>query len=139
MLVEEAMQKNVVTIDCNASVIEACVKYRDNKVGCLIVTDKDSCVGIVTERDFIERTLCMQRNPEKTKIKEIMSADVKTIHPLETIEKALERMETNKIKKLPVVTNVGLVGIITITDIAHAKPEQMQRFIKSWIVPKWRD
>lgn len=139
MLVEEVMRENVVTIDCNATVLEGCAKYRDRKVGCLVVIDKDSCVGIVTERDFIERTLCMQRDPEKTKIKEVMSADIKLVHPLETVEKALERMETYKIKKLPVVSNEGIVGIITITDIAYAKPEQMQRFIKSWIQPRWRD
>jgi len=139
MLVKEAMKKKVITIDCNATILEACNKYRDYKVGCLIVTDKERCVGIVTERDLIERTICMQRYPEKTKIKEIMSSDIKTIYSVETLERALEIIKKYKIKKLPVLSDDDIVGIITITDIAYARPDLTKRFIESWVKPRWED
>lgn len=139
MLVKDIMIKKVATIDSNDTVFNACIKYRDKKIGCLVVLDRGFCVGIVTERDFIERTMCMHRNSEKTKIKEIMSSDIKTIHPLEKLENAVEMMKKYKIKKLPVISNNNLVGIVTISDIAQARPEITRRFVESWIKPRWED
>ena len=71
MLVKEIMTKNVVTIDANDTVFVACKKYNDYKVGCLVVEDNGFCVGIVTERDIIERTICMKKDPQKTKVSEM--------------------------------------------------------------------
>jgi CBS domain-containing protein len=143
MLVQEIMTKEVVTIDSNDTIFDAFIKYRDEKVGCMIVTDKERCVGIVTERDLIEKAVCLCKDPKKTKIKEIMSSDIKTIHPFEKIETAVEIMEKYRIKKLPVVSdNDKLVGIITITDIALAVPEltgRVERFIQSWVCPSWEE
>ncbi len=139
MLVEEVMTKNVITIDRDKTVFDACTMYKDYKVGCLIVTDKGKCVGIVTERDLIERTVCLHKDPEKTRINDIMSSNVKTLHPLDTIEKALEIMKKNNIKKLPAILNGNIVGIITVTDISKTKPELSDRFIESWVKPRWND
>jgi len=139
MLVKEVMAKNVVTIDCNKTVFDACNMYRDYKVGCLIVTDEGKCAGIVTERDLIERTICHRRDPEKTKISEIMTSDLKTVHALDKIEKAIELIERYRIKKLPVVKEDGIVGIITVTDISRARPDLSKRFIDSWVKPRWKD
>ncbi|KYK20366.1 hypothetical protein AYK24_03745 [Thermoplasmatales archaeon SG8-52-4] len=139
MLIKEIMTKNVVTINPNETVFDACIKYRDKKVGCLVVIDKEICIGIVTERDLIERTMCLHKDPDKTKINDIISSDIKTIQSLETLEKALEIMKEFKIKKLPVMSDKALVGVITITDIANARPELTKRFIDSWVKPRWED
>jgi len=139
MLVQEIMTKTVITIDANASVFTACSTYKEKKVGCLVVTMGDTCVGIVTERDLIERTICQYRNPEKTKVYEIMSRDVKVVHALDTVEKALELMKLHRIKKLPVISDEKVVGILTITDIAKARPDLSKRFMESWIKAQWRD
>lgn len=140
MLVKEIMKKNVVTIGELDTVFDACIKYRDYKVGCLVVTDKEGrCVGIVTERDIIERTICEELNPRVTKVKKIMSKNVKTVHALDTVENALEIMHRYNIKKLPVIVKEGIVGIVTVTDISHARPDLSKRFIDSWVKPVWRD
>lgn len=139
MLVQEIMTKTVITIDANASVFTACSTYKEKKVGCLVVTLGDTCVGIVTERDLIERTICQYRNPEKTKVYEIMSRDIKVVHALDTVEKALELMKLHRIKKLPVISDEKVVGILTITDIAKARPDLSKRFMESWIKAQWRD
>jgi CBS domain-containing protein len=139
MLIKEIMTRNVVTINPNETVFDACLKYRDNKVGCLVVTDKESCIGIVTERDLIERTMCLHKDPDKTKISDIISSNVKTIQSLDTLENALEVMKKFKIKKLPVMSDESLVGVITITDIANARPELTKRFIDSWVKPRRED
>ena len=133
MFVKEIMKNKIVTIDSNKTILDASNIYRENKVGCLIITDKGQVVGIVTERDLIERTICQHRDPENTKIKEIMSSDIKTIDPIDRVEKALDIIKRYKIKKLPVVTGNKLVGIVTITDIAYARPD-VKKFLEKWKV-----
>jgi len=139
MLAKEIMTKKLITINPNNTVFDACLKYRDNKVGCLLVTDNESCIGIVTERDLIERTMCFHKDIDKTKVSEIMSSDIITIQSLETLEKAIGIMNKFKIKKLPVISDKTVVGIITITDIARARPELTKRFMDSWVKPQWDD
>ena len=139
MLVKEIMMKNVVTIDADASVFDACMMYKEKKVGCLVVVDDETCVGVVTERDLIERSICQRRDPEKTKVSEIMSQNIKVVYDLDTAEKALETMKQYKIKKLPVISSEKVVGIVTITDIAEARPEISKRFMETWMKTQWRD
>jgi CBS domain-containing protein len=139
MLVKEIMTKHVISIDADASAFDACKLYKDKKVGCLVVTKGEMCVGIVTERDLIERIICQYRNPEKTKVREIMSKDIKVIYALDTVEQALETMKLYWIKKLPVISGEKVVGIVTITDIAKARPDLSKRFMESWMKVQWRD
>jgi len=139
MLVKEVMTRSVVTIDAAASVFDACVSYKENKVGCLVVVEHETCVGIVTERDLIERSICVRRDPEKTMVKEIMSQNVKVVYALDTIDKALETMKQFKIKKMPVISAERVVGIITMTDIAEARPDLSKRFMETWVKQQWRD
>ena len=119
MLVEEVMTRDVVTIDCNNNVYDACKIFVENKVGCLVVMDRDIIVGIVTERDTIERVILQNLDPNNTKIREIMSQNIKTIHALTPLEKAAQIMKDNKIKKLPVIQNNEIVGIVTETDLTQ--------------------
>ena len=139
MLVKEIMTKKVVTIRSDDMVFDACILYRDEKIGCLVVVENEFCVGIVTERDLIERILCMRKNPETTKVSEIMSSDIKTIYALDKVETALDVMNKFKIKKLPLISDDKIVGIITVTDISKARPDISKRFMESWVKPRWRD
>jgi CBS domain-containing protein len=104
-----------------------------------VVTEKGRCVGIVTERDLIERTICEQRSPDQTPVGDIMSSKIKTIHGLAKLEDAIEMMQQYNIKKLPVILNEQIAGIITVTDISRARPEVSKRFMESWVIPKWQD
>ena len=122
MLVSEIMSKNVVTVESEESVLEACKIYKDQGVGCLVVMKDGLVLGILTERDIIERVIIDEKNPDETKVEEIMSKNIKTIHASTSVEKAVEIMEEYKIKKLPVILNNEIFGIVTITDIANAIP-----------------
>ena len=64
MLVEEVMTKKVVSIESNKSIYEACKKYCKHKVGSLVVMDKNIIVGIITERDTIEKVILQNRDPK---------------------------------------------------------------------------
>jgi len=68
--VKDVMSHKIFSIDCNETVRKACEIYRDSRVGCLIVTDNENIVGLVTERDIIVRTICMGRDPNTTKLEE---------------------------------------------------------------------
>jgi len=118
MLVEEVMTRNIVDVDCNNTVYEACKIYSQNKVGSLVVKDKDIVVGIITERDAIEKVILQNKNPTDTKVSEIMTPNIKTVHALAPIEKAARIMKENKIKKLPVILNNEIIGIITESDLS---------------------
>jgi len=137
MLVCEIMNKNLISIDSNKTVLDAFKMYRDTKVGSLIVVEGNKLVGIITERDLIEKTI--DKDIENSLVKEIMSSNVVTISPLDNLETALKIMKKNKVKKLPVLSSSKLKGIITVTDIAYARPELTKRFIESWIKPRWED
>lgn len=139
MLVKEIMTHDVVTVDADASVLEACLLYMKKKVGCLVVVSAEECVGIVTERDLIERGVCLGRDPRSTRVRAIMSSQIKTVHALDTTEQALQVMRQYHIKKLPVIVDDRVVGIVTLTDIAQASDDLSRRFMESWIKPRWRD
>jgi len=139
MLINEIMTKKVITIDKNHSIFQASRIYKEFKIGCLIVMSNDQVVGMITERDIIERTICERINPEITKVEDIMSTDIITIHALDKIEDAIEKMIKNNIKKLPVIKDGHIVGIITVTDISRSRPDLSKRFIDSWIKPEWKD
>ena len=131
MQIKEIMTEKIISVDANITIFDACKKFKENKIGCLLVNDGDDLVGIVTERDIIKRTICEERDSKNTLIKDIMSTDIKTIEPHEKVENALRIFKEHNIKKLPVVTNDRIVGIVTITDIAYTRPG-INKFVEQW-------
>ena len=129
MFVNEIMKRDIITIDSNETIKNACIMYRDKKIGCLMVIENQNIVGIVTERDIIERTICVDRDPHTTPIKEIMTTDVKTVDIDDRINYAISILKDHNIKKLPVTEDGELVGIITVTDIAYSRPN-IREFLK---------
>ena len=120
MLVQEIMTKKVKTIDSNKTVFDACKKFQEFGVGSLVIKEDEDIVGIVTERDVIKQIILNKKNPRNTKVKEIMTPNLKTVRSLAKVEDAAKIMKDNNIKKLPVIYNNYLVGIITETDISFA-------------------
>lgn len=122
MFVKDIMAKKVISIDINKTVLDACIIFKEKGLGSLVVVNEGVIVGIITERDIIERIVINQKNPSKTKVKEVMSKNIITIHASARIEKAAELMRKHRIKKLPVILNNEFVGIITVTDLANIMP-----------------
>ena len=127
--VEDAMTEDVVTIDADASVKKAVDLMNKHEIGCLIVTRNAKAVGIITERDMLNRVLGMSRDPEKTKASQIMTSPLVVADPEMDLEKAARLMFKMKVKKLPVVSEGNLLGLVTLTDIARFQP-QIIRILK---------
>ena len=112
----QIMSKNVLSLDKSASLQEAAERMKKLNVGCVIVTEGNNPIGIITERDFVTK-IAAEGRPLFTEIKEVMSSPLITIEPEETIWEASELMKEKSIHKLPVKENDEIVGIITTTDI----------------------
>lgn len=127
--VEDVMVEDVITIDANATVMEAVKLMNQYEIGCLIVTRRGRAIGIVTERDLLKRVLAKFKDPKTTKVKEIMSKPLIVGDPGMDVEDAAKLMFRKKIKKLPVVEQGRLLGLVTLTDLARFQP-QMIRVLK---------
>ncbi len=113
----DVMVKNVLTVNPNTTAKEAAELMKKHEIGCLVVTKETKPVGIVTERDMLNRVLIELRNPTRTKIEEIMSTPLTVVQTHTDIRDAAEIMLKRKIKKLPVVENGYLAGLVTLTDL----------------------
>jgi len=117
-LVKDLLTKNVIKIDLRKTVFDAAVLMNRKKVGCLVIMDSEEPVGIVTERDFVRKVVA-KNLPLDTKISEITSKPLITIDPDSPLREAARLMIKNKIRRLPVVKEVKLVGIIVASDFAR--------------------
>lgn len=120
MKIEGLMVKGVITLQPDASVYEAVKLLNKNRIGCLVVVHNGAIVGLVTERDMLERVLEKCKDPRETKVSEIMTRDVIVGEPNMELFEAARLMFKVKVKKLPVTDGNRLVGIVTLTDIARA-------------------
>jgi CBS domain-containing protein len=120
MKARELMVKNVITLEKDVSVQDATRMMNENGIGCLVAVDNGEIVGILTERDLLRRVLEVCRNPKETKVSEIMTKNVIVGDPDMQLVEATRLMFENKVKKLPIVEDRRLVGLITLTDIARA-------------------
>jgi len=126
MDVKEVMVKDVISIHADATVKEAVELMNKNEIGCLIVAKKEEAVGIVTERDVLKRVVSESRDPEVTKVSEIMSKPLIVGGPDMYVEDAAKLMFKRNIKKLPVMKNGRLVGLVTLSDIARVASTEPQ-------------
>jgi len=119
MKVGEVMINNVIALHKDVSTHEAVELMNKNRIGCLVVVNNDGVVGILTERDLLERVLEKCKNPKETKVSEIMTKQVIVGKPDMQLAEATELMFEKKVKKLPIVEGNRLVGLITLTDVAR--------------------
>jgi CBS-domain-containing membrane protein len=126
LTVKDVMVEKVVTIQSGQAVQLAARTMGEHGIGCLVVLEDGRVVGMVTERDLLDRVLAVAVDPEKTPVKQVMSTPIVTVKPDTELEAAVELMFKHRIKKLPVVEERGgkgvLVGLVTLTDIARLYP-----------------
>lgn len=105
------------TLSPEDTVIDAVTLMRDRRIGAILVTNDQALVGIITERDIVFRVVAATRDPETTRIAEVMTTDPDAVAPGADVMTALERMQSGGYRHLPVVDGGALVGIVSIRDI----------------------
>ena len=118
--VKDIMVGEVITIEANATVRKAVKLMNNREIGCLVVIQNEKPTGIVTERDMLKRVLVAGRNPRAVEVAEVMSKPLLFMEPEKEIEDTVKLMFKHKIKKLPVIENGRLVGLVTLTDLIHS-------------------
>jgi CBS domain-containing protein len=122
--VHDAMTEDPRSIDQSASVVEAARLMRAEDIGSLPITDGDKLVGMITDRDITTRVVADAADPQMTSVGDVYSRDLISVEPDEDLEDALRLMARHQVRRLPVVENGRLVGIVAQADIALREDEK---------------
>ena len=120
MYVRECMTGQPMTLQATQSIQSAAKTMRECDVGVIPVLVEDRLVGILTDRDIVVRGIATGLELENHQIQEIMTLDPKTVRPGTSFEEAAELMAQAKVRRLPVVEDGKLVGMISLGDMAVA-------------------
>lgn len=120
--VREAMTPAPTTIPHDADVTRAARAMISEDVGSLPVVDGETLVGIVTDRDLVVHVLAKDLDPAKTTVADVCSESPVVARPDEPLDTALERMAEAQVRRLPVVDDDRLVGILAQADVSRTAP-----------------
>ncbi|NWF86969.1 CBS domain-containing protein [Candidatus Bathyarchaeota archaeon] len=127
LLVKDVMSSPVITIKEDAPANEVAELMGKHGLGCIIVTSKNTKpLGIITERDLVERVLAKNVRPDAVNAEEVMTAPLITIEADETISKAARTMSRLNIRRLGVMYKGQLVGLLSSKDILAVMPELLE-------------
>lgn len=124
--VVEIMTHTPVTIREDATAHDAAGLMRDKEIGSLVVVEAGKPMGIVTERDLVTKVAASDTQPSRVLVRDIMSSPVVAVHPDEEVAEAARLMSQRKIRRLPVVQEGKLVGIVTENDIVRIWPQLIE-------------
>ena len=115
--VKDVMSTDVVTVEPEHSMALAANLMADDGVSSLVVVDNGSVVGIITEKDFLEKVIARGKSALEIKVREVMSSPVISITPEMTVLEAGRIVQERRVKRLPVIDVGKLIGIVTQTDL----------------------
>jgi CBS domain-containing protein len=108
---------NAVSVSPDTSVLEALQIMAEKNIGSVVVTENDNFRGIVSERDYSRKVILKGKHSSDTKVSEIMSEDMPSVRPNDSVELCMSLMTQQNIRYLPVFENDRLSGIISMTDV----------------------
>lgn len=126
---------DAVTVPPNASATEVADRLDAAGVGCVVVIDDDQVpLGIVTDRDLMRRVMVPGRDPNKTRAEDVMSSDLALGSPGDNIQELLERMKSRQIRRMPLVEEGRLVGLLSLDDLVMELSSQLYNVSESvWV------
>ncbi|MEA1924966.1 MAG: CBS domain-containing protein [Candidatus Altiarchaeota archaeon] len=124
--VKDVMVKEVITVDSRDTVLKAAELMSDYDVGCLVVEDGGEAAGAITESDIISKVVVRKKDPRITQVKDVMSSPLVTIHPLTSLEGAVEVFNETGYKRLAVSSGESLEGILSIEDLITEETKFIQ-------------
>ncbi len=121
--IRDIMTRDVCTAEKNETLLDATKKMLEFGVGSIVIVENEKPIGIVTERDIIEKVVVKNKVPSRVKLKDIMTKPIITVKPTTSLREAVNIMLKKGIRRLPVVDGDRLVGIVTDTDILSVSLE----------------
>lgn len=118
MKVRDVMTKDVAYVNPATTVTETAHLMQMHNVGSIPVCDQSGVIGIVTDRDIVIRTIAPGKNPQQTAVKDVMTSSVTTVTPEMEMKDVTKQMANSQIRRVPVIENNTLVGIVALGDVA---------------------
>jgi len=115
--IRDIMEKNVIIIGHDKTVLDAACLMKENEISFLVVLKNEEPIGVVTESDFVRKLVVNDKVASKVPLSEIMSYKFRSVESTTEIEDAVQKMLNNKIRRLLVIDDGKLVGVITQTDL----------------------
>ncbi len=137
--VHDAMTSSVITVDPKTTVASAAVLMTRFKIGSLVVKDETEVKGLVTKSDIIAKVVANNKIASNIYIDQIMTKNLIIIDPGSELNQAARIMAKNNIRRLPVVNNGILVGILTSTDVLLVSPELTELLVENARMENERD
>jgi CBS domain-containing protein len=119
MNIEDLMSTHLITCNPNETLMQVAQKMQNADVGsCPVIDDQGSLVGMITDRDITIRAISKGFDPHTAQVSDFMSPNPVFGNPEMSVEAACLLMQDNQIRRLPIVDNGMLVGIVTLADLA---------------------
>ena len=129
--VRDAMTEDPRSIGASASVVEAARLMREQHIGSLPVTEDQRLVGMITDRDITTRVVAEGAVPETTSVGDVYSRDLISVEPNHDLDEAVKLMARHQVRRLPVVENRRLVGMVAQADIALKENEKTGELVEA--------
>lgn len=126
----EMKGNDIWTISPNQTVFEALRLMASKGIGALLVTQDEHLVGIISERDYARKVILQGKTSRETRVNEIMTKKVFTVHPLQTVHECMELMSSKRIRHLPVILDNKILGVISIGDVVQVIMYEQREKIK---------
>ena len=117
--VEDVMTSGPTSVASDAMAVEAARRMSSEDVGSLPVVDGERVVGMVTDRDLVLQVMAKDLDPNKVSVSEVCTENPVTVEPGDQLDAALQRMAKERVRRLPVVVDGKLVGILAQADVAR--------------------
>ena len=117
--VRDIMQKKVITIELQKTVQNAVVILKEKHISFVVVVKDSKPVGVISERDIVRKVVAENVDSKSTQLEVIMSKNFKWVEPNASIESAVQKMLNNNIRRLVVLEDENLAGVITQTDLTE--------------------
>ena len=115
--IRDIMEKNVITIEHDKTALDAARLISEKDVSFLVIMKNDIPVGVLSESDFVKRLAANDKKASEVIVSEIMSSNFRWVEPETEIEDAIQKMLNNNIRRLIILDDNKLVGVITQTDL----------------------
>ena len=129
--VRDVMTGNPRSIGASASVVDAARLMRQEHIGSLPVTDDEKLVGMITDRDITTRVVAEAADPKMTLVADVYSRALIAVEADKDLDEALQLMARHQVRRLPVVEQGGLVGIVAQADIALRENEKTGHLVEA--------
>jgi CBS domain-containing protein len=123
--VKDAMTSDVKTATPSQSLTDAAMLMKQEDVGSVPVVDGERLIGVLTDRDIVVRGIADGSDPHAIQVGDIASRDVVTVRPDDDLDEALRLMAQHQVRRLPVVEDGHLVGVIAQADVAHEAKDKV--------------